>query len=57
MKSFYVGLRQAAGTEDMAQALSLAQRALLYSKEFNHPYFWAPFVLVGEMGRDRGQQI
>ena len=57
MRSFYSGLRQAAGTEDMANALSLAQRALLSSKEYNHPYFWAPFVLVGEMGRDRGQQI
>jgi len=57
MKSFYGGLRQAAGAEDMAKALSLAQRALLSSKEYNHPYFWAPFVLVGEMGRDRGQSI
>jgi CHAT domain-containing protein len=57
MKTFYGGLRQVAGAEDMANALSLAQRALLSSKKYNHPYFWAPFVLVGEMGRDRGQQI
>jgi CHAT domain-containing protein/Tfp pilus assembly protein PilF len=57
MKTFYGGLRQAAGAEDMAKALSLAQRALLSSKKYNHPYFWAPFVLVGEMGRDRGQRI
>ena len=57
MKRFYGGLRQAAGEEDMAKALSLAQRALLSSKEYKHPYFWAPFVLVGEMGRDRGQRI
>jgi len=56
MKSFYGGLRRAAGAEDMANALALAQRALLSSKEYRHPYFWAPFVLVGEMGRARGQQ-
>ena len=53
MKNFYAGLRRSAGAEDMANALSLAQRALLSSKEYSHPYFWAPFVLVGEMGRDR----
>lgn len=57
MKSFYGGLRQAAGTEDKATALALAQRALLASDEYKHPYFWAPFVLVGEMGRDRRQKI
>jgi CHAT domain-containing protein len=56
MKNFYGGLRQAAGTEDMANALSLAQRALLSSKDYHHPYFWAPFVLVGEMGRDSNRQ-
>jgi len=57
MKHFYGGLRQVAGAEDMANALALAQRALLSSKQYKHPYFWAPFVLVGEMGRDSGQQI
>jgi CHAT domain-containing protein len=53
MKQFYGGLTQAAGTEDTAIALALAQRALLSSDEYKHPYFWAPFVLVGEVGRDR----
>jgi CHAT domain-containing protein len=41
----------------MANALAVAQRVLLSSKEYRHPYFWAPFVLVGEMGRHRGKQI
>jgi CHAT domain-containing protein len=57
MQHFYGDLSQAAGAGGMAEALSLAQRILLSSKRYKHPYFWAPFVLVGEMGRDRGQSI
>jgi CHAT domain-containing protein len=30
-----------------AEALRQAQLSLLHSSEFDHPYFWAPFVLVG----------
>ena len=52
MKQFYGGFQPATGTEDKANALALAQRALLSSREYKHPYFWAPFVLVGEMGRE-----
>jgi CHAT domain-containing protein len=29
------------------QAVREAQLALLHSQEFSHPYFWAPFILVG----------
>lgn len=30
-----------------AEALSAAQRAMIQSPEFSHPYYWAAFVLVG----------
>ena len=60
MKQFYGGLRKAAGTEAKATALAQAQRALLSSKDYSHPYFWAPFVLVGEqdgVNRSRSQRL
>jgi CHAT domain-containing protein/Tfp pilus assembly protein PilF len=57
MRQFYGDLAEAAGGEDKTGALTRAQRALLSSREYNHPYFWAPFVLVGEMGRDKRKQI
>jgi len=53
MKIFYGGLIQAAEREDKAGALAEAQRAFLSSDDYNHPYFWAPFVLVGEMRREK----
>jgi CHAT domain-containing protein len=31
----------------VAQALAVAQRELLATREFAHPYFWAPFGVVG----------
>jgi len=42
---FYQQLRQP--QMGKAQAVRNAQLTLLQSKEFNHPYFWAPFILVG----------
>jgi CHAT domain-containing protein len=51
MKLFYSGLTGTASNEDKAAALASAQRALLTSTKYRHPYFWAPFVLVGEMAR------
>jgi CHAT domain-containing protein/Tfp pilus assembly protein PilF len=35
---------------DLASALASAQRDLRASDKFNHPYYWAPFVLVGNSG-------
>ena len=29
------------------QALSDSQSALLGRKEYSHPFFWAPFILMG----------
>lgn len=43
MKDFYSNLT----TQPKAQALRQAQLALLKNKELRHPYYWSPFVLVG----------
>jgi CHAT domain-containing protein/Tfp pilus assembly protein PilF len=46
MRSFYSHLGQA----DKAAALAQAQRTMQENGgRYGHPYFWAPFVLVGEM--------
>jgi len=50
MKNFYAVLIQAGEREDKVDALAAAQRSLLSSSDYNHPYFWAPFVLIGESG-------
>ncbi|MBT9314016.1 CHAT domain-containing protein [Leptothoe spongobia] len=42
--SFYQNLTQ---QTTKAEALRQAQLSLLHSNDFNHPYFWGPFVLVG----------
>jgi CHAT domain-containing protein len=46
MQSFY---QQMAGGESRAAALRKAKQRLLNSerKAYHHPYYWAPFVLVG----------
>jgi CHAT domain-containing protein len=51
MKHFYGGLKQTNRSKHKATALANAQRALLSSDDYKHPYYWAPFVLVGEMGQ------
>ena len=47
MKQFYGDLSEAVQGEDKTGALTRAQRAMLSSDEYKHPYFWAPFVMVG----------
>ncbi|MEH2358202.1 CHAT domain-containing protein [Nostoc sp.] len=45
MNKFYLELRQPGVTK--AEALRQAQLLLLRSSTYGHPYYWAPFVLVG----------
>jgi len=46
MQAFYRRLAQSG----KAAALAEAQRAMRSAGgRYSHPYFWAPFVLVGEM--------
>ena len=45
MDSFYRQLRQT----DKATALTLAQRQMRLRAMYHHPYYWAAFVIVGQM--------
>jgi CHAT domain-containing protein len=45
MVEFYKRLLQ--DGKGKAQALRMAQLELLKVKQFEHPYFWSPFILVG----------
>lgn len=45
MIEFYHHLRQ--GDGNRAEALRQAQLSLLKQEAYQHPYYWAPFVLVG----------
>ncbi len=48
MGEFYRQLQKSETTKaNKAEVLRQAQIALMNGKKFNHPHFWAPFVLVG----------
>jgi len=44
MRSFYVNLIHA---QSKSLALQQAQISMIKSKKYNHPYYWSPFVLIG----------
>jgi CHAT domain-containing protein len=43
MESFYRSMRQ----HGKAEAFAEAQRSLIESPRFSHPFYWAPLVLIG----------
>jgi CHAT domain-containing protein len=45
MVEFYKLLKDG---RDKATALQQAQLKILEKEEYSHPYYWAPFVLVGD---------
>jgi len=57
MNNFYRRLEEPGINRDKAVALAEAQRALLASSTYKHPYYWAPFVLVGSMNRNHHAQF
>ncbi len=47
MDRFYQELVKSQSSHNKAEALRQAQLALIKSPDFNHPFYWSPFVLVG----------
>ncbi|WP_161938184.1 CHAT domain-containing protein [Mastigocoleus testarum] len=45
MNEFYQQIKKT--SQNKAQILRQAQLRLIKSKKFNHPFYWAPFVLIG----------
>jgi CHAT domain-containing protein len=53
MEGFYERLNPQGTALGRAQALAQVQRELKKSNEHNHPFYWAPFVLVGQQDQPR----
>jgi len=53
MQGFY-GREKAASAANPAQSLAIIQRELRRAPEFSHPFYWAPFVLVGHQDQRPG---
>ena len=57
MEGFYRRLYQAGSANGQALALAQVQRKLRSSTSYEHPFYWAPFVLVGQQVRAPGGSI
>jgi CHAT domain-containing protein len=51
MKDFYSALQPAVEEtkQTRAQALRIASLRLMKSRNYNHPFYWAPFMLIGSV--------
>ena len=49
MQQFYTRLEGSGANADKSAALMLAQQQLRSTKGYEHPYYWAPFVLVEKL--------
>jgi len=47
MNKFYQQLATSESSITKSRALREAQIALMHSENYSHPYYWAPFILVG----------
>jgi CHAT domain-containing protein len=56
MQRFYAALHASSSERSKAVALAEAQRELQANEAFRHPYYWAPFVLVGNEHAAVGKQ-
>ena len=56
MTGFYRALDQSGYANGQTVALAQAQRELKNSVKYQHPFYWAPFVLVGQQNRGAGTQ-
>ena len=52
MEGFYTRLGREGGAGGRATALVQVQRELRNSMKYKHPFYWAPFVLVGQSDRN-----
>jgi CHAT domain-containing protein len=53
MQRFYAHLNESATGVDKALALAQAQREFRESDQLAHPYYWAPFIVVGNVAANR----
>ena len=56
MEGFYQRLHRSGSANDQALALAQVQRKLRSSTSYKHPFYWAPFVLVGHQNQGVGAQ-
>lgn len=57
MQGFYRRLEQTGHRNGQAVALAQVQRELKNSTQYKHPFYWAPFILVGQQDRAAVAQI
>jgi CHAT domain-containing protein/Tfp pilus assembly protein PilF len=57
MNQFYKRLHQSGAEKDKSAALAVAQQQLRSTNGYEHPYYWAPFALIGNTGQTSVEQI